>query len=100
MNAPARPNFQSIPLGTKKKDIDQLASQATSYAVKNNIPVQVHPRPVQAAQGQTTVTDVVVEKVTAPPRAVERFTGESGQGKGGQERGGSHENRIGGGFHA
>jgi len=75
MNAPARPNFQSIPLGTKKKDIDQLASEATSYAVKNNIPLQVHPRPVQpAGQGQAPLTDVTVEKNSAPPKPFERFT--------------------------
>ena len=72
MNAPARPTFQSIPLGAKKKDIDQLASAATSYAVKENIPVHVHPRPVQPA-GQGEAADPVVKLAPAQGR-FERFT--------------------------
>jgi hypothetical protein len=74
MNAPARPTFQSIPLGAKKKDIDQLASAATTYAVKDNIPVQVHPRPVQpAGQGAPAASEPVVKLARAEKR-FERFT--------------------------
>jgi hypothetical protein len=74
MNAPARPAFQPMGLTARKKDIDQLASAATSYAVKENIPAQVHPRAVQpVGQGAAAASEPVVKLVSTEER-FERFT--------------------------
>lgn len=72
MNAPARPSFQPIPLGPQKKDIDQLASAAKAYSVKENIPAQVHPRPVQSEGQGAPATEPVVEVLSK--KRFERFT--------------------------
>ena len=74
MNTSARPAFQPMALAARKKDIDQLASAATSYA-EENIPAQVHPRPVQPA-GQGAPDSATDPASIADPVALrfERFT--------------------------
>jgi hypothetical protein len=77
MNAPARPTFGAIPLGpmTQPKDIDKMASAAKSYAVKDNIPILAHPRPVKlAGEGASAPASAptAVPAADAPP--YQRFT--------------------------
>jgi hypothetical protein len=73
MNAPARPTFKAMkphqPVAAPV-DFDKLASQATTFAEKENIPRQVHPRPLTATTGQ----GANAAATKADIKTVERFT--------------------------